>query len=364
MELKTNKLPNKQNFFYRYYRIIVIPLVFFVYLSSYFMLNPFQKDDIYSFLFSSKWVDLVLLLAYCWVLTEISLLVGRRLNTWISWEQNPVFRAFVQFVFIILGNIFVNYLFSYLWHYFYPMDVLEESEVLLIWQSNLMAAILSLFISFIHTGIFLLNRWRLTSEEAAELKIKASQFQEQATRSELESLKLQLDPHFIFNNFSTLTELIHEDQQSASAFLENITRVYRYMISNMSRDTITLKEEIDFLNAYFYLLNKRLEGKIALVTDINEAHLDLHLPPLTLQLLVENAIKHNMATASSPLKIFIYSQGNDLLVKNILQPTTGKTLVSTGIGNKNIEFRYKILFDKVPVFYESEGYYYVRLPLV
>lgn len=364
MDLKTNTLPNKQNFFYKYYRIIVIPLVFLVYLSSYFVLNPFQRVDVFTFLFSNKWVDLLLLLAYCWVLTEISLLVGRKLNSWISWEQNPLFRAFVQFVFIILGNILVNYLFSYLWQYFYPWDDLKESEMLLIWQSNLMAAILSLFISFIHTGIFLLNRWRLKSEEAAELKIKASEFQELATRSELESLKLQLDPHFIFNNFSTLTELIHEDQQSAAAFLENITRVYRYMISNMSRDTITLKEEMDFLNAYFYLINKRLDGKVTLVTDINEGHLNLQLPPLTLQLLVENAIKHNMATTSQPLKIFIYSQGNDLMVRNILQPTTGKTLVSTGIGNKNIEFRYKILFDRVPVFYESEGFYNVRLPLV
>lgn len=364
MDLKTNKFPHKQNFFYKYYRIVVIPLVFFVYLSSYFVLNPFQTVDIYTFLFSSKWIDLLLLLAYCWGLTELSLLIGRRLNVWISWEQNPLFRAFVQFVFIILANILVNYVFSYLWHYFYPSNDLKESEILLIWQSNLMAAILSLFISFIHTGIFLLNRWRLTSEEAAELKIKASQFQEQATRSELESLKLQLDPHFIFNNFSTLTELIHEDQQSAAAFLENITRVYRYMISNMSRDTITLKEELEFLNAYFYLLNKRLDGKIELVTDISDSHLDLSLPPLTLQLLVENAIKHNMATISNPLKIFIYSQGDDLWVKNILQPTTGKTFVSTGIGNKNIEFRYKILFDKVPVFYESEGFYYVRLPLM
>ncbi len=363
MDIKT-KSSSRQNFFYKYYRIIVIPLVFLVYLSSYFVLNPFQNANIYSFLFSNQWIDFILLLAYCWVLTEISLLVGRKLNTWISWEHNPLFRAFVQFVFIIVGNILVNYLFSYLWRYFYPTDVLEQNEILMIWQSNLMAAILSLFISFIHTGIFLLNRWRLTSEEAAELKIKASQLQELATRSELESLKLQLDPHFIFNNFSTLTELIHEDQQSAAAFLENITKVYRYMISNMSRDTIILREEMDFLNAYFYLLNKRLEGKIVLVTNINEAHLDLQLPPLTLQLLVENAIKHNMATVSNPLKIFIYSQGNDLLVKNILQPTTGKTLVSTGIGNKNIQFRYKILFDKVPVFYESEGFYYVRLPLV
>lgn len=362
MEVKSKTSINRKNFFYKYYRIVVIPLVFFVYLLSYFILNPFQKVNISDFILHGG--DLMLLLVYCWMLTEISLLVGRWLNNWISWEQNPLVRALVQFVFIILGNILINYLFSYLWLYFYPSDVLNDSEILLIWQSNIMAAILSLFISFIHTGIFLLDRWKRLSEEAAELKMQALQFQEMATRSELESLKLQLDPHFIFNNFSALTELIHEDQQSAASFLENITRVYRYMISNLGRDTVSLSEEMEFLNAYYYLLDKRLGNKISLDININPAHLKLHLPPLTLQLLVENAVKHNSATATQPLKISIRSQGDALLVQNSLQPTTGKTLVSTGIGHKNIEFRYKILFDKVPVFYESEGSYNVRLPLV
>ena len=227
-----------------------------------------------------------------------------------------------------------------------------------------MAAIISLLISAIHTGIFLLNRWRVNSEETAELRIKASELQEAVTRSELESLKLQLDPHFIFNNFSTLTELIYEDPQQAASFLENITRVYRYMISNTNKDTITVKEEIEFLNAYFYLLKKRLGEKVDLIIKIDNSCLQLHLPPLTLQLLVENAIKHNMATLSNPLTISVYCDLGDIIVRNNLQPTAGKSLVSTGIGNKNIEFRYKILCDRMPVFCESHGYYYARLPLI
>lgn len=364
MDLKTGKLPKGQHFFYKYYRLVVIPLVFLLYLSSYFVLNPYQDIREHELIVLDWTIDVVIMLVYCAILTELSLFVGRGLNHWIRWEQNPLFRAFVQFVFLILGNILLNYAFSYLWSYFYSWTPLEESEVLLIWQSNLMAAILSIFISFIHTGIFLLNRWRTTSEEATELRIKASELQEAATRSELESLKLQLDPHFIFNNFSTLTELIHEDQQSAAEFLENITRVYRYMISNLNRDTITLREEIEFLNAYFYLLKKRLGEKITLDIKIDDFHLDFHLPPLTLQLLVENAVKHNRATLANPLSITVYSLGDAILVRNVLQPTTGKTFVSTGIGNKNIQFRYKILFDKIPVFYESGGFYFVRLPLV
>lgn len=227
-----------------------------------------------------------------------------------------------------------------------------------------MAAIISLFISAIHTGIFLLNRWRVNAIETAELKIKASELQEAVTRSKLESLKMQLDPHFIFNNFSTLTELIYEDQKEAASFLENITRVYRYMISNSNKDTITVKEEIEFLNAYFYLLKKRLGDKIDLKIDLEPSCLSLHLPPLTLQLLVENAVKHNMATIANPLSISVFCDAKDIIVKNNLQRTAGKSLVSTGIGNKNIEFRYKILSERMPVFKESNGYYEVRLPLI
>lgn len=352
-----------KNFFYKYYRIVVIPIVFLVYLSTYYLLNPYKNREQDTLLVLGWTFDVFLLLAYCAILTELSLFVGRSLNYWISWDQKPIFRAFLQFLSIIVGNILLNYLFSFLWAYLYSWKPLNESELVMVWQSNVMAAILSFFISFIHTGIFLLNRWRVTSEEAAELKVKASQLQEAVTRSELESLRLQLDPHFVFNNFSTLTELIHEDQNEAASFLENITKVYRYMISNLDKNTITIKEEIDFLNSYFYLLKKRMGSKIELKMDVNPDHLEFHLPPLTLQLLVENAVKHNVATESRPLTIFIYSEGNNLIVKNALQMTTGKSLASTGIGQKNIIFRYKILFNREPVFSETNGFYIVQLPL-
>lgn len=353
-----------KNFFYKYYRIVVIPVVFLIYIASYFVLNPYRNNDENSLLYLDWTVDILLILIYCTILTELSLFVGRSLNHWISWQQNPIFRAFAQFLCIIIGNILLNYLFSFLWGYFYPFVPLKESELIQIWQSNVMAAILSLFISFIHTGIFLLNRWRITSEEATKLRIKTSELQEAVTQSELEALKLQLDPHFIFNNFSALTELIYEDQNAAAQFLENITRVHRYMASNLNRDTRSVGEELEFLNSYFYLLKKRLGEKVHLEIEIKPEHLEKQLPTLSLQLLIENAVKHNSATILHPLTIFIYSDGSDIVVKNNLQPNSGNMMISTGIGHKNIQFRYKILSDKMPDFYELETSYFARLPLL
>ncbi|REG99455.1 sensor histidine kinase [Flavobacterium aquicola] len=351
-----------KNFFYKYYRVVVIPVVFVVYLSSYYFLNPYRKSDDSPVVLDWT-LDVLIILLYCGTLTELGLYIGRKLNYLISW-QKPIFRAIAQFVCLIIGNILLNYFFSYLWQYFYSWVPVEEKELLMIWQSHLVAFILSFFISLLHTAIFLLNKWRITSVEAAELKIKASELQETVAKSKLESLKLQLDPHFVFNNFSALTELIHEDPKAAASFLENITKVYRYMISNLNKDTITVKEELDFLDAYFYLLNKRLGEKVKLKLQIDVSILSLHLPPLTLQLLVENAVKHNMATVSQPLTIFIYSEKGDIVVRNNLQPTSEKSLVSTGIGHKNIEFRYKILHDRVPVYSESDNCFFVHLPLI
>lgn len=364
MDLSIKTQPESNFFLYKYYRIVVIPLVFLVYLSMYYLVNPYQYHEQSALISLGLTLDIVVLLIYCSILTELSLLVGRSLNRWIGWDQKPLFRAFAQFFFIIIGNILLNYLFAFFWSYFYSWEPLKESELITVWQSKLMAAFLSFFISFIHTGIFLLNRWRITSEEAAELKVKTSQLQEAVTRSQLESLRLQLDPHFIFNNFSTLTELIHEDQNAAASFLENITRVYRYMISNLDKNTISVREEIDFLKAYYYLLKKRMGEKIDLIIKIDPNHLDLKIPPLTLQLLLENAVKHNTATFSNPLTVTMYSQDDQIIVKNPLQQTTGKNFVSTGIGQNNIEFRYKILFNQEPVFLESDGFYFVYLPLI
>ncbi|EJG02531.1 sensor histidine kinase [Flavobacterium sp. F52] len=364
MSRKNQNKKSGKNFFYKYYRVIVIPAVFLVYLSSYYWLNPYRDFEQQSLLDLDQTFDIFIILVYCAILTELTLFVGRKLNYYIRWEQNPAFRAIAQFICLIAGNSLLNFIFSSVWDYFYPCTALEENDLVTIWQSKIMAAIISLFISAIHTGIFLLNRWRLKAIETAELKVRASELQEAVTRSKLESLKMQLDPHFVFNNFSTLTELIYEDQKEAASFLENITRVYRYMISNSNKDTITVKEEIEFLNAYFYLLKKRLGEKIDLKIEVDSSSLALHLPPLTLQLLVENAVKHNMATLANPLTISVFSDSGDIVVRNNLQRTAGKTLVSTGIGNKNIQFRYKILSQRMPIFTESNGYYDVRLPLI
>ena len=182
-------------------------------------------------------------------------------------------------------------------------------------------------------------------------------------QAELQSLKLQLDPHFMFNNFSTLSELINEDPAVASEFLDNLSRVYRYMIQNLRKDLVQLKVEIEFLKAYIYLMKIRHGDNMQVLIHLNEAVMESLIPPVTLQMLTENAIKHNIATTDSPLIIQINCEGGHITITNNLQ-RIAHAMPSTGMGLRNITDRYRILSGHEPVITETDTAFYVALPVL
>lgn len=200
--------------------------------------------------------------------------------------------------------------------------------------------------------------------ESSNLSLKAAELKQIALESELQSLKMQLDPHFMFNNFSTLSALITDDQNLAQHFLENLSRVYRYMIVNVHKNTISVEEEINFANAYFYLIKIRLGDNIKMQIDLSDETLKKGIPPITLQLLIENAIKHNTASRSKPLFINITEENRQyLVITNSLQ-RLNYNIPSTSTGLKNIESRYRLLSNKLPLVTETEDFFTVKLPLM
>jgi two-component system LytT family sensor kinase len=175
---------------------------------------------------------------------------------------------------------------------------------------------------------------------------------------------LQLDPHFVFNNLSVLSELILEDQKLGYDYSENFSKVYRYLLLNSRKDLITLEEELKFLRAYIFLLHYRAGSGIAFEINIDSAHLSLQLPPLTLQLLIENAMKHNKLLKSNPLKIAVCSGINmDLIVCNSLIPLD-KSELSPGLGLNNIVQRYELLSEALPVIEQTDKRFIVTIPLI
>lgn len=340
-------------------------VLFTVYAIS-FLLNPYGSN--WAELFGQdKWevvFDLLLTFLFCWLIIEASIGIAKWLERFLPWTRSPLLRFVVQTLFIIVSTLVLIFLQWQIFEFVFDDMPLTQQELLESWQFFVVIVIVSLFVSAVHTGYFLLDRWKASISEAKDLQLKAMELKEIAMQAELQSLKMQLDPHFMFNNFSTLSELINEDTKTATRFLENLSRVYRYMIQNLKKDIISLNEEVAFVKAYCYLIHIRHDDNVQVVFDLAEESPDLYIPPIALQLLVENAIKHNIATKEQPLVITITSNKQEIKVCNNFQKIPN-AFPATGIGLKNIADRYLILSaELLPVAEESADHFCVTLPLL
>jgi hypothetical protein len=178
-----------------------------------------------------------------------------------------------------------------------------------------------------------------------------------------DALKNQLDPHFLFNSLNVLTSLIEENPKAATKFTTSLSKVYRYVLEQKNKDLVTLQEELEFAQLYMSLLKMRFEDSIEYNTPQQLENPEAKVVPLSLQLLLENAVKHNMVTPSKRLIITIYEQVGALVVKNNIQP---KQVVkkSSGVGLQNIRQRYQLLTDRPVLISELNNEFVVALPLL
>lgn len=206
-------------------------------------------------------------------------------------------------------------------------------------------AMIATFISSVYANTFYLQSYIRARDEKQALEMALMKEKEIALQSQLNSLKLQINPHFMFNNFNNLLELIEEDTKLTGKFLSNLSKVYRYIITNLDRNLIPVRDEIKFLESYLYLMQVRHVGGV--VTNISPELKECkgYLPPAVLQLLVENAIKHNGFSMENPLFIDITLSDDYITVRNLKSPLLSK-MESTGLGHKNIIERYSLLCDK------------------
>jgi LytS/YehU family sensor histidine kinase len=181
---------------------------------------------------------------------------------------------------------------------------------------------------------------------------------------EYEHLKTQVNPHFLFNSLNTLTGLIEQDPESAITYTEQLSDLYRNLLAYKGNDWVTLEEEWSFLANYLYIQESRFGSALQVVKNIPEALMkSKKIVPLSLQLLVENAIKHNVVSMASPLVVKFEIQEDVLVVSNTIQPKLSKEKES-GLGLANIQKRYALLSDKPISFGKKDGVWEVRLPLL
>ncbi len=220
----------------------------------------------------------------------------------------------------------------------------------------IIAIVLNLFLTTFYEGIRMFSKWK-------QSLIESERLEKESIASKFEALKNQVNPHFLFNSLNTLSSLVHTDPAKAEIFIDEFSSIYRYVLENQERLVVSLKEELDFIKSFVFLLKIRFGEGLDFTIKIDGDKLHFNLPTLSLQLLVENEIKHNIVTKDKPLKITIFTEKDDIIIKNNLQYRNEK-VERTGIGIENLKQRYQLLTNLRPVFIIENDYYIAKIPLI
>lgn len=200
-------------------------------------------------------------------------------------------------------------------------------------------------------------------KQGHDFQIEAERFKKRSAEAQFDALRKQVNPHFLFNSFNVLSTLIYQDPDVAAKFVEQLSKVYRYLLKNQDNRLVKLEEELNFLDAYTYLMKIRFRDNIIIENSIEDHSRQQYIAPSALQLLIENAIKHNEVSRRSPLSIKLYSNNGHLVVENNIQLKEQK-VESSNVGLNNIVNRYSFLSKENPVIVNSNGVFTVKIPLI
>nr|WP_295922129.1 histidine kinase [uncultured Dyadobacter sp.] len=262
--------------------------------------------------------------------------------------------ALTALAFWILTVIFVT---SYMVFIMYARPFSAELDRNAVINVYLFESVAVILLTGLYEINYSLHKWN-------SIKVNKEAIKRAGLQGQLQSLKSQVNPHFLFNSLNTLSALISDEPKRAEQFVDEMARVYRYLLQTNQHELTTLSVEIRFIRSYFHLLRTRYDTGLDLIIDISEADLSKCIPPLTLQLLVENAVKHNTILEAKPLRVSIRSLGNDLLEisNNRLHKST--PVRSTRLGLANIMAKYELLSDRTPAIDDSGEIFKVTLPLI
>ncbi|SFU08785.1 Histidine kinase [Algoriphagus locisalis] len=273
----------------------------------------------------------------------------------ISWIHHPAKRLLLTSVTYMSYAFLVSYSLVFLYSWLQGNFTLDNIPFTTLFEYALMPMWIALgFMALFTTRSWLLE-WRKSAIEAEILRNEklASQYQ---------SLKDQLNPHFLFNSLNVLSSLVFENADKSAEFIQKLSRIYRYVLEAQKEELISLKMEVSFAENYLELQKIRFEDSLVYSLEIGNQNGEI--PPLSLQLLLENAIKHNIVSQSEPLFIHIYRKENDLWVSNTYQPKSSQSEPSTGVGLNNIKMRYQLLSDKNIEVIQTEDEFLVKLPIL
>ena len=341
------------------------------------MLNPFKKKTFKTFIwitllgfaisgaicperylstdnFFRNWPSIVLSILYTYVLGYGCTFISLKIENKFSWLEQPREKFFFHFVTLAVYSFIVSALLFYVFAYlvFDDNKWLTWSEVL---HQAKLPALISVFISAFFTGVEFLKNWRVEA-------VRAERLEKEKIATQYESLKNQVNPHFLFNSLNALSELVYENQELAVNYIRQLSEVYRYVLDSRHHEVATFQDELSFLDSFIFLQKIRFGDNLIINVELQKSNKD-YILPLSMQILLENAIKHNVVSEENPLKIDIYRKENYLIIKN--KVNLKKSMDSgLGIGLENIKMRYKYLSEKPMTINETDGYFSVKIPIL
>jgi hypothetical protein len=326
--------------------LIGIPLIGFLVPFIFFDLN----EELSPVFFVVKFIHSCFYAAFYWLVLRYTFIKLRRKYPGTKQVQR---RIALQFL-VAIGLIILVEAFSY----FLGICLDSMGSAYMpppLIQLNTLSFVLCISVGAIYESVYFFSKYQDSIIEQERLK-RAN------IRSELDTLRNQVNPHFLFNSLNTLASIIPEDPKLAIEFVQKLSKAYRNILEIRNEKMIPLKRELDTLKSYIFLLELRFRDKLNISINIEDANSD-YVIPLTLQILIENAVKHNIVSASKPLQISIDMDQDYVLVRNNLQRKNQNTS-STKVGLQNIKERYSLLTNQEVFIEETTDEFIVKLPRI
>lgn len=278
--------------------------------------------------------------------------VNNRLNRVLPFERSISQRILVQ---LSIGAIF-SLLIRFGIYKFGEPSLGFKLDSLFMASTWVLYVLVSVGINTIFFLKYFIARWK-------ESILRAERLEKEKTQVQFDNLKNQLNPHFLFNALTSLNSLITENQQLASQFLQHMSKVYRYVLQNKDKNFVSLHTELDFVKNYVFLAETRFGSSLRIKFEIGESAREQAIVPVTLQILIENALKHNIVDQERPLHIDVFTSGDYLVISNNLQKR--KTVeTSNKLGLENLKSLYKFLTDRPLIVEELDDRFNVKVPLI
>lgn len=287
------------------------------------------------------------------ILAIPDLYVIKKLNKQFAWGERTVSRIGVQLVMGVIIAVVVSTLITLL---FELIVGYKEPVIDILVRNGLIFPAVNTLLMAVFEGWMFFTQNRSNKERAEALSRELLEIR-------FEVLKNQIDPHFMFNNLNVLSALIDSNPVKAQHFIEEFSDLYRYILDTIEKPVVTVAQELTFIKSYIFLQRMRHGEAIILLDAIPEDIYETYVPPFSLQIVIENAIKHNMSDTHKPLKIELAYVNGCIEVKNNIQ-TPISSIPSTGLGQNNLIKRYRLISDMFPVFEAVEGIYIAKIPLI